>query len=349
MNPPKQPTIIVIESAETGQIIASQLLQKETVLGFDTESTVPNAVLGDGRPPDVSLIQLANSETVWLFRVGIIGMPPALKKVLTTETIVKIGVGLGNDDLRLHRMFSFHLRGVIDLSMIALTLGWAGTSLEEICQQTQLPCDKTKHLGNWDVPSLSPQQITYAANDALLSYYAYYRMIPRSTPSLPTRAIPGKQLDGPTENDIRIAMAWVIEQLHNSPNPRTVESLTNQMVNSYGPWRRRWITPDRRRFVTELLDTMIKEKQVMFDNVNMTLFFEHHLKETPSLEVADQVPEYFAEEIGRLMLPRLAGLPLKSAVNLMVNGYGGWCKYPKPDRERWATQVYQTLLTANTP
>jgi hypothetical protein len=314
---------VVIDNVEEAQVIAKKLLQNYSVLGFDTESCENK----------VSLIQLADKERAWLFRVNKIGMPSSLKKLLTQPDLIKIGIGLDSDNSRLDNMFGFHLKGYIDISLVALSLGYKDRSLQDICRRLGLRCPKEKHLGDWNIDKLTSQQIRYASMDAHLSYVAYYQLIGGQVPSI---NIEDKPLE---EEDLRIAMGWIIQQLNNSPNPRTITSLVNQMANSYKPWVNKWLLSKRKQYAREVIDLMMEENQVIFDirGESLSLPLVH---DEDGVEEVEEVPEFFICDIQEKLANLLAGLSKKSYINMIVNGYSGWSKYPKSVRERWAFQIY---------
>ena len=87
-------------------------LSKHRALGFDTE-TKPS--FRKGEVNQVSLLQLATEEHVYLFRLKLCGFQPSLRNLLADPDITKIGVGI-RDDLRfLRRLGDFTPASFIDL------------------------------------------------------------------------------------------------------------------------------------------------------------------------------------------------------------------------------------------
>ncbi|CAI0437695.1 unnamed protein product [Linum tenue] len=104
------------------------------------------------------------------------GIPPSLRLLLRDSTLVKVGVGIDNDCVKVFKDYNVSVQGVGDLSCLAnQKLGgeprnWSLKALTEMLVSKELPKPNKIRLGNWEVKSLSKQQLQYAATDAFASW-----------------------------------------------------------------------------------------------------------------------------------------------------------------------------------
>jgi ribonuclease D len=106
-----------------------------------------------------------------------------LRAVLESDTILKVGFGLGDDVRRLRAKLGIEARNVLDLST-ALRRGernaWgAKTAVARFFGQ-RLQKSRKITTTNWAMARLSDKQILYAADDAhvALRIYRYWRALP---------------------------------------------------------------------------------------------------------------------------------------------------------------------------
>ena len=152
------------------------------VIGFDTESK-PTFLKGEVSTGP-HLIQLATEQTAYLFQVGADAGPslPALKSVLESRAILKVGFGLQDDVKRLQAKLGIATSNVLDLSTALRkgernTLG-AKTAVARFFGQ-KLQKSKKITTTNWALPRLTEKQILYAADDAhvALRIYRHWRSL----------------------------------------------------------------------------------------------------------------------------------------------------------------------------
>jgi len=182
-------------------------LSASDTVGFDTESkpTFQKGEVSTGP----HLVQLATDDHAWLFQLGGVRPPAAvaadatpspsgahlvevLRAVLESETILKVGFGLGDDLRRLRAKLGIDTRNVLDLST-ALRRGernaWgAKTAVERFFGQ-RLQKSRKITTTNWSLPRLSDKQILYAADDAhvALRIYRHWRAQPAEPAPAPAR------------------------------------------------------------------------------------------------------------------------------------------------------------------
>lgn len=158
---------------------AAETLMTETHLGFDTE-TRPSFKKGQYYPP--ALIQLATSDTVYLFRICKIKTLAPLIPILESESILKTGVAIRDDVKELQAMESFNPGGFIEIAELTSKLGYSNKGLRALAALLlQGRISKAAQVSNWARPELDQKQIRYAATDAWISREIYVRALAEST------------------------------------------------------------------------------------------------------------------------------------------------------------------------
>ncbi|MFB2651504.1 3'-5' exonuclease [Shewanella seohaensis] len=158
---------------------ALQQLSRESVLGFDTET---RASFEPGVQHPLSLVQLATSDTCYLFQRAVLGERLAeLKPLLENEQILKVGIGLRGDGQALKRDWDIQVFPRLDLNWAMAQLG-AGKEMgtrQLVAALLHKRIDKPKKitLSNWQLVPLSQAQIQYAALDALAANLCFWQLI----------------------------------------------------------------------------------------------------------------------------------------------------------------------------
>jgi ribonuclease D len=162
--------IHLIDSMEAFEQEIDQI-EKEPVLGFDTE-TRPS--FKKGRVYPTSLIQISSLEQSWILRVSRIGYPKRLLKLLSSESPLKIGLGLQDDLRKLRADFQFDAQGFLDLQNYVKAFHIDELGLKKI---TAIVLDrrisKSQQVSNWDADRLTEAQLRYAATDAWICLMIY--------------------------------------------------------------------------------------------------------------------------------------------------------------------------------
>lgn len=143
---------------------AMQDILRESVVGFDTE-TRPAFRPGESYLP--SLAQFATANSVYLVKVQQPDVFDAMREILSSGKIIKVGVSVTDDLRNLKKLFEFDERSVVDLGEVAKRHGLRQTgvrNLAGIFLGTRIP--KGTKTTNWAARRLTSQQITYAATDA---------------------------------------------------------------------------------------------------------------------------------------------------------------------------------------
>ncbi|CAM8998027.1 unnamed protein product [Rhodiola kirilowii] len=164
-----------------GQIVYSRTAE-EVILGFDIEWR-PSFRRGIS-PGKVAVMQICgDSHHCYVMHIFHSGVPRNLRILLEDPASTKalfgtaqVGVGIGNDSVKLFKDYSISTKDVQDLSNLAnRKLGgelkmWSLRSLIEELMHKQLEKPSAVQLGNWEARYLSKQQLHYAALDAYASW-----------------------------------------------------------------------------------------------------------------------------------------------------------------------------------
>jgi len=163
----------VVQTADELAVAVAEL-ERETVLGFDTE-TRPAFRPGEHYPP--SVLQLGGEKTVYLFMLKRLGLPPPLLGLLTNPEIIKAGVSLAYDLAELRKLTDFEPEGFVDLGDVAKKLGVQNHGLRGLAAALLgFRISKSSQTSNWDRGDLQPAQITYAATDAWVGRELYLEL-----------------------------------------------------------------------------------------------------------------------------------------------------------------------------
>ncbi|XYJ09114.1 3'-5' exonuclease [Telluria sp. B2] len=175
--------VVLVKTAADAAAALAALAASDAV-GFDTESKPTFAKGEESTGPH--LVQLAVDERAWLFQIGarqdVAALAPfieVLRTVLESETILKVGFGLGDDLRRVRAKLGIEPRNVLDLSTALRRRGernplGAKTAVARFFGQ-QMQKSKRITTTNWALPRLSEKQILYAADDAHVALRVYRR------------------------------------------------------------------------------------------------------------------------------------------------------------------------------
>lgn len=149
-------------------------LKKEKLLGFDTES---KPVFEKGQTQTIALIQISSSRVCYIFQLNSITYPSMLESIISDKSIKKIGVGLGSDMKSLREELQLKCEGFIDLNTIYEYLGRhnniGSKQLVAAVLNKNLKKSKKITISNWANEELTPEQLSYASDDAFSSLDAY--------------------------------------------------------------------------------------------------------------------------------------------------------------------------------
>lgn len=154
--------IVIISEGETEKAV--DYLLSSDILGVDTET---RPAFKKGENHKVSLLQVSNRTTCFLFRLNHTGMTPAVIRLLENTKVPMIGLSLHDDILSLHRRMDFVPGNFIDLQNMVGDLGIEDLSLQKLYANLfREKISKRQRLTNWDADVLTDKQKKYAAIDA---------------------------------------------------------------------------------------------------------------------------------------------------------------------------------------
>ncbi|MBR1469968.1 MAG: 3'-5' exonuclease domain-containing protein 2 [Prevotella sp.] len=154
--------VVVFTEAEAEKAVDFLLSQPR--LGIDTE-TRPS--FKPGRQHRVSLLQVSTDEICFLFRLNMMGMTPAIIRLLENTDVPMIGLSLHDDLLSLKRRTTFNPGHFIDLQDMVGDLGIEDLSLQKLYANLfGQKISKRQQLSNWNADVLNEKQKLYAATDA---------------------------------------------------------------------------------------------------------------------------------------------------------------------------------------
>ena len=168
--------IQVIERTGLEFLRAVAYLHSQEIIGFDTET---RPVFSPGHHHNhVALLQLSGPDKAFLFRVGKMGMPKLLCRLMANPHILKIGAAVHDDVCGLQYYRRFEAQGFVDLQKIACEWGIRDKSVKKLAANILgMRISKSQQLSNWEAEDLSAPQRMYAATDAWVCREMYLKLL----------------------------------------------------------------------------------------------------------------------------------------------------------------------------
>ena len=166
-----------IVTVETHKDLSRALdeLKTYTYLGFDTET---KPAFKKGVYHQVALLQLAVAEKVFLVRLNKLGFPSSLRKLFSTDQLLKVGVSIRDDLSELRKLTDFEPKGIIELNDVAKGLGVVRQGARNLSATfLGFRISKSQQTSNWENHKLTSKQQRYAATDAWICYQIYQKLI----------------------------------------------------------------------------------------------------------------------------------------------------------------------------
>jgi ribonuclease D len=165
--------IVTVDTIPEAQCAIAEL-KKEEILGFDSES---KPAFKKGEVYNPSIIQLAGTNRVYIFQLNKIGGLKLLKAILEADSVMKVGVGVGHDIVRLNGLATFKASNFFDLGELSNRLGVPYTGLRNLAAIfLKKRISKCAQLSDWSQSELTDKQKIYAATDAWISRLLYFKM-----------------------------------------------------------------------------------------------------------------------------------------------------------------------------
>lgn len=157
---------------------ACEALQKEAIIGFDTET---KPAFRKGVNHKVALMQLSTENQCFLFRLNKIDVPQCISDILSDKNIKKIGLSLKDDFSGLRKSIDFMPNGFIELQTLVKKYNIEDLSLQKIYGILfHKRITKGQRLTNWEAETLTEAQQMYAAIDAWACLKIYKELINRN-------------------------------------------------------------------------------------------------------------------------------------------------------------------------
>ena len=166
--------IVVVVTAKEAEK-AVEFLLTQNIIGIDTE-TRPS--FKKGRVNQVALLQVATHDVCFLFRLNLIGMTTAVKRLLEDTKVPKIGLSLHDDLMMLSKRGDFNRGNFIDLQDKVKEIGVEDMSLQKLFANFfGQRISKRDQLSNWEADVLSDKQKIYASTDAWTCILLYEELM----------------------------------------------------------------------------------------------------------------------------------------------------------------------------
>ena len=150
-------------------------IHQHSFVGFDTET---KPCFQKGEKNQVSLVQIAVPDHVYLLRIHKTGLKNELLSFLENENILKIGVAIRNDARELQQINHFNPAGFLELPDITTKIGIEAKGLRGLAAIIlNGRISKAAKITNWEAERLSDKQLSYAATDAWVCLQMYQRLI----------------------------------------------------------------------------------------------------------------------------------------------------------------------------
>ena len=156
----------IIEEIDTEEKAqkAIEILSKEQVVGFDTE-TRPSFTKGVAHK--IALLQLSTDCRGYLFRLNKIGIPDCVADFLANPDIIKVGISIKDDFHSLESRRKFTPAGFVELQELCGGMGIEERGLQKLYGLLfKERISKNQQLSNWEIDSLTENQRQYATIDA---------------------------------------------------------------------------------------------------------------------------------------------------------------------------------------
>lgn len=155
--------LTVVDSMQSAKAAVASLSRCRLV-GLDTE-TRPS--FKKGMSNKTALLQIASSDSAYLFRLNRIGMPDFLCGFLADPRIVKVGLSLKDDFASLRRRADISPANYVELQEMAADFGIREMGLQRMYALLfGRRISKAQQLSNWEAEELTDAQCQYAAIDA---------------------------------------------------------------------------------------------------------------------------------------------------------------------------------------
>ena len=165
--------------ATAGQAeLALDVLASSAVLGFDTESKPTFARNEVSGGPHV--VQLSTARRAFVFQLHDARCSALVAGLLSAESVLKVGFGLGDDRRRILGKLGVEPRGVLDLNHLFQERGYRKDmgvkAAVALLFNRRFIKSRKATTSNWAQPRLTEAQLVYAANDAYAALRVFHAL-----------------------------------------------------------------------------------------------------------------------------------------------------------------------------
>ncbi|MFT6055565.1 MAG: ribonuclease D [Roseivirga sp.] len=162
---------VVIAVSEESIREALEEINHFDVVGFDTEA---RPTFKKGQIRQISLIQIATDEKVYLLRIMHTGLMKCIIDFMENPKIIKVGIGLDDDFNLLNKLRKFNKQGFLDLNKRFKEIGAENIGARNLAgMMLGIRISKSAQTSNWEAEQYSEKQISYAATDAWICLEIY--------------------------------------------------------------------------------------------------------------------------------------------------------------------------------
>ncbi|WP_394700258.1 3'-5' exonuclease [uncultured Tolumonas sp.] len=125
-------------------------------------------------------MQLATLENTYIFQLHYPESIKCIAQLLETTQIIKVGFGLKSDRAQLHRKLGITPKAILDLDSFFRSEGYrkdlgVKTAIAVVLHQ-RFRKSKKISTSNWAREQLTPEQLSYAANDAYAAIKVFHAL-----------------------------------------------------------------------------------------------------------------------------------------------------------------------------
>ncbi|KAG8967663.1 hypothetical protein FRC03_009500 [Tulasnella sp. 419] len=174
------PTLVYVTNRDEADDLVEGM---QGPIGFDMEWPVQRRK--GGKQLRTALIQIATKDMILLIHLNKMpGFPTKLKELIESETVIKVGINIRNDGLKLNKDFGIVTGGMVELCFVAKQVdqGWTNgrrvMSLQKIVARyldKRLLKDDVR-TSNWNL-KLTDEQKDYAGNDTYSGLVLYHHLM----------------------------------------------------------------------------------------------------------------------------------------------------------------------------
>lgn len=166
--------LVLITTQEQIKAALHEIYQHKA-LGFDTET---KPAFKKGEYNSVSLLQIATTEAVYLFRLNFTGFTKELADLFCDQKILKVGISIRDDIKELQKLRNFDPESIVELNTVAKDLGVKHEGVRSLSAIfLHIRISKTQQTTNWERETLNEKQLRYAATDAWVCLEIYNRLL----------------------------------------------------------------------------------------------------------------------------------------------------------------------------